>query len=255
LYNSILNTLIIGKKIIYLPSCHSTNDIAAELVHNGLAEEGTIVITDNQVGGRGQRGAKWHTEPSQNLTFSVVLRPGFIPIGEQFLISQMVALAIYHYLSLYTREVFIKWPNDIYIASKKISGTLIENAIQGASLSYSVVGIGININQLHFDSSAVTSLAKVSGHSFSLPEELAKIARLLDAGYLKLKSLRQQETIRSEYLQHLYGYQQALPFIYNNKRIAGTVTGVTHAGKLCMAIAGRAGISEFGLKEIEWVWD
>ena len=255
MYNSIYDSLIIGKKVIYLPTCHSTNDIAAEIVHKGLAEEGTVVITDNQVGGRGQRGSKWYTEPSLNLTFSIIIKPGFLPVAEQFLISQMAALAIHDYFSFYTTEVKIKWPNDIYIKDKKVSGTLIENSIQGTSISHSVIGIGININQIHFESPRSTSLAHILGSPVLLEAEFIKLIHLLDARYLKLKSMKQLQSIRSEYLSHLYGYQQTITFGYQNEIVKGTITNVTDSGRLCVKFDDKPDIHEFGLKEIEFLWD
>ena len=255
MYNSIYNTLIIGKKVIYLPTCHSTNDIAAELVQKELAEEGTIVITDNQVNGRGQRGSEWHTEPSKNLTFSIILKPNFVPVNEQFLLSQVVALAIYKYLSAYTNEVKIKWPNDIYVSSKKICGTLIENSIQGMSISNSIVGIGININQVHFRNSRTTSLALVSGREFSLNAELSKFAQFFDSAYLRLRSMQNKDQIQSEYLSNVYGFNETVTFRHQNEIVKGMVTGVSSAGKLRVKLADQKGIYEFGLKEIEWIWE
>ena len=255
MYKPIHNTLIIGKKLIYLPSCHSTNDIAAELVLNGLVEEGAVVITDNQTGGRGQRGTKWISEPSQNLMLSVILRPNFLPVAEQFLISQMVALAIYDYLSFYTNDVKIKWPNDIYISSKKVSGTLIENSIQGAAISSSIVGIGINMNQTVFETLRSTSLALEAGINVNLRQEFEKFAQVLDAGYLRLKSMKNNQMIRDLYLKNLYGYQKPVTFKYQNEKVIGVVTGIENNGRLLVKITGRPGIYDFGLKEIEWVWD
>ena len=255
MYNSIHNTLIIGKKIIYLPSCHSTNDIAAELVQKGLAEEGTVVITDNQFGGRGQRGTTWYSEPGQNLTFSLILKPNFLPIDQQFLISQTIALAIFDFLSAYTDQVKIKWPNDIYIAGKKVSGTLIENSIQGSAIASSVVGIGINMNQTLFESNRTTSLAAVLGREVPLEAGLNQFSSCLDQRYSNLKSMNQHERIRAEYLSQLYGYQHSVTFNYQNEKITGTVTGVADNGRILIRFEGKQDVKEFGLKEIEWVWD
>ena len=241
--------------MIYLPSCHSTNDIAAELVLKGLADEGTIVITDNQVKGKGQRGAEWYSEPSKNFTFSIILRPSFLSIAEQFLLSQTVALAIYNYVSLYSIEVKIKWPNDIYVSSKKISGTLIENSIQGTSLGHSIVGIGINVNQTEFFNPKSTSLANVLGHQLSLTSEFYKLVSLLDSGYLKLKSMQQADTIRNRYLSNLLGYNQLNSFKYKGELVGGTVTGITDSGKLCLKLNTENSVKEFDLKEIQWVFD
>lgn len=253
MYNSIQDTLIIGKKVIYLPSCHSTNDIAAEIVHAGLFAEGTIVITDNQVKGKGQRGTVWQASPGENLTFSVILAPSFIAISEQFLISQVIALSIREYLSQYVRHVKIKWPNDIYINNRKVCGILIENSIQGSRLAGSIVGIGLNINQADFESSNATSLSKETGNSYVLTEEFPKVLKFIDANYYKLKSLWRHNDLRQEYLSHLHGFQETVTFRYRDQLVNGTVTGVTAVGKILVKLETEPENLELGLKEIEWI--
>lgn len=253
MYNSTQDTLIIGKKVIYLPTCHSTNDIAAEIVHAGLFEEGTVVITDNQVKGRGQRGTVWNANAGENLTFSVVLTPGFLPIQEQFLISQITALAIRGYLGSYVPDTKVKWPNDIYMNNRKAVGVLIENSLQGSRFATSIVGIGVNINQSVFTNSHVTSLGRETGHVYSLADEFHKVLKCLDAWYVRLRSGTQNEAIRAEYLSHLYGYQQDVRFIHKGKITNGSVTNVTKQGKLRVKLASEPEELEFDLKEIEWV--
>ncbi|MCF2443098.1 biotin--[acetyl-CoA-carboxylase] ligase [Dyadobacter sp. CY345] len=255
MYNSIYDTLIIGKKVIYLPSCHSTNDIAAELVRSGSGMEGAIVITDEQTKGRGQRGTTWMSEPRKNLTMSIIVTPAFLPIPDQFLISQTVALGIAAYLSEYSDQVKIKWPNDIYVDNKKICGTLIENSIQGTRLSSSIIGIGLNINQNNFESSRTTSVAMITGKKLINTEEFSKLAHHLDAWYLKLKSGNHHEEIRQHYISQLFGYNQLRHFRYKNEIVSGTVTGVTDYGKLCIFFSNQPDIQEIDLKEIEWIWD
>ena len=111
----------------YLPSCHSTNEVAQDLLQSG-AKEGTIVITDNQIAGKGQRGNVWVSEPNQNLTFSLILHPHFLIPNEQFLITIAVSLALKEVLEEFLPgEVKIKWPNDIYYRGSKLAGLLIEN--------------------------------------------------------------------------------------------------------------------------------
>lgn len=254
MYNSIYDTSIIGKKVIYLPTCHSTNDIAAELVRIDPSMEGAVVITDDQTKGRGQRGTTWVSQPRMNLTMSVVLTPVFLPIPDQFLISQSIALGVTTYLSKYSDKVKIKWPNDIYVGDKKICGTLIENSIQGSVLGSSIAGIGLNINQIAFEGGRGTSLAAITGHDFSLKEEFSKLVHHLDAWYFKLRS-GQQEEIRREYLKYLLGYNQLRRFRYENEAISGTVTGITDYGKLCIQFEGQAESTQLALKEIEWLWD
>lgn len=251
MYNSTPNTLIIGKKVIYLPTCHSTNDIAAEIVHAGLFAEGTVVITDNQVKGRGQRGTTWLANAGENLTFSVILTPGFLPVNDQFLLSQTVALAIRAYLASYIASAQVKWPNDIFLNRKKACGILIENAIQGNRIAHSIIGMGVNINQLAFENNYATSLGNETGRLYILSEEFQKLAGFLDAYYLKLRS--QAQIIQEEYLQNLFGYNQEVKFLYQGEVVNGTVTGVTPQGKICVKLATASEILEFGLKEIEWV--
>jgi BirA family biotin operon repressor/biotin-[acetyl-CoA-carboxylase] ligase len=255
LYKSIYDTLIIGKKVIYLPTCHSTNDIAAELVRSGASMEGAIVITDDQTKGRGQRGTTWVTQQGMNLTMSVVLRPAFLPISEQFLISQAMALGILAYLRFYFDKVKIKWPNDIYVGEKKIGGILIENLIQGTVLSSSVVGIGLNINQIGFEYARATSLADSAGHSFVLNEEFSKLVHHLDAWYLKLKSSQYNEAIRDAYLNNLLGYKTSRLFRYQDENLTGTVTGVTKQGRICIKFDKFDETRELDLKEVAWIWN
>jgi len=253
LYNSIQDTLIIGKKVIYLPTCHSTNDIAAEIVHAGLFEEGTVVITDSQLKGRGQRGTTWLAAPGENLTFSIILTPLFLPLGDQFLISQTVALAISSYASQYSDDVKIKWPNDIYMKGKKICGTLIENSVQGMGIASSIIGIGVNINQTVFENQRASSIRRQTGNLFVLTEEFGKLIRSLDAFYLRLKTMSQSKIIRNQYLENLYGYNDTVRFLYKNQVVEGSVTDVAPQGRLCVKLATEEEVLQFDLKEIEWV--
>ena len=141
-------------RIIDLPAVDSTNTylsgIAAE------SENGTVVVTHAQTAGRGQRGNSWESAPGENITMSLLLRPSHIAPAAQLAISQAVSVAIVNVLKRYLpdREVSIKWPNDIYVDDRKICGILIENTISGHSIEYSIVGVGINVNQREFLSDA-----------------------------------------------------------------------------------------------------
>ena len=127
----------------------STNDDARDEKYR----EGDVVWADFQTAGRGQRGHIWHSRKGENLTFSVVLEPLFLPIAEQFSVSEVVALSLVDMLSDYGIEAKIKWTNDIYVSDKKLVGILIEHSLSLASLRRTVVGIGINVNQMEFDAS------------------------------------------------------------------------------------------------------
>ena len=123
----------------FLPSCHSTNEIAQNMVKNGC-NEGTVIITDDQFAGKGQQGNTWQSEPGSNLTFSLVLKPGFLSPNQQFLITVAVSLALKSTLEEYLPgEIQIKWPNDIYYRERKIAGILIENVLRGSNFDYCIV--------------------------------------------------------------------------------------------------------------------
>ena len=136
--------------LIHISETNSTNSYLQTFCAKEKTEEFTTVATDYQTSGRGQRGNSWESEPHKNLLFSFVLFPEFLEARRQFLISQIVSLAIKEELDTYTDDVSIKWPNDIYWKEKKICGILIENDLIGRNISRSIAGIGININQEEF---------------------------------------------------------------------------------------------------------
>lgn len=253
MYDSCPKTLILGKKIVYLPSCHSTNDIAAELVRNNSFSEGVVVITDEQTAGRGQRGTHWVTSKGKNFTLSIVLTPTFLAIKEQFLLSEAVALGVRNYLSNYTGNSEIKWPNDLYVNNLKIGGILIENSIQGTRIAHSVVGIGLNINQTHFEVPRATSLSLVSGQEFILPRELPVLLQSIEAQYLRLRNGHSND-IQNEYLANLLGYQKNRIYRHGSLLFEGVIQGIATSGQLRIRVEDGI-IHEFGMKDIEWMWD
>ncbi len=254
MYNPISKSIIIGKKVVYLPSCHSTNAIAAELVRNAVFENGTVVITNEQTQGRGQRGTTWVSGSGLNLTFSIILRPVDLSVADQFIISQTVAIAVVKYLQGYGQVASIKWPNDIYVGDKKICGTLIENSIQGTKISTSVIGIGLNINQLNFDQFRGTSLALALNHGLNLPDEFSGLVGLLDH-YFDLLFNGEHELIRTMYLDSLLGLGVLKQFRMGTEIVYGTITGISKWGRLCFRPHNHLEIKEFDIKEIEWIWE
>lgn len=255
MYDSCTKTLFFGKKIVYLPTCHSTNDIAAELVRSGKATEGTVIIADEQTAGRGQHGTNWLANRGQNFTFSLVLMPTFLTLNEHFLLSQAIALGIRSYLAELTENVCIKWPNDLYVNNLKIGGTLIENSLQGTRLAHSVVGIGLNINQSSFSSlgpGRITSLRLETGQTFHLAEQLPLLLLALEKMYLRLRA-GHLDRLRGEYRQHLLGFGETRSYIIDQQSTAGIIQGVSPAGKLLLELAGGE-IRELDIKEIKWQW-
>lgn len=175
--------------LIHISETSSTNNYLQTFCAQESTEELTTVVADFQTSGRGQRGNSWESEPAKNLLFSFVLFPKFLEARRQFLISQIVSLAIKEELDTYTNDISIKWPNDIYWKEKKICGILIENDLMGRNISQSVAGIGININQEAFHSLAPNpvSLYQITGKQYDIFEVLKNIMLRVQYYYNQLK--------------------------------------------------------------------
>ena len=133
----------------FLEETTSTNDEA----RNPRYGHGDAICAERQTAGRGQRGHTWSSEEGRNLMFSLVWEPRFLPVSEQFLLSEAVALALTDLFGGYGIDARIKWTNDIYAGDRKLVGILIEHNLTGDRLSRTIVGIGVNVNQTRFDPS------------------------------------------------------------------------------------------------------
>ena len=158
--------------IVSPASCASTSAVLAAMPD---APEGTVVVTDCQTAGRGQRGNTWEAEPGKNLTFSILLRPCSIHAARQFELSMLVALAVADAIDSrfraagIDRRTTVKWPNDIYVGDSKICGTLIENKLDGCNIDRAIVGIGIDVNQRVFTSDAPNPASMIHYLGFETP--------------------------------------------------------------------------------------
>ncbi len=164
-----LPTRFVGQKVYAYPSLTSTMDEARRLAREG-AVEGTAVITDVQTVGRGRLQRAWHT-PGGNIAISIILRPALPDLPYLIMVSSLaVARSIEAVTGLATQ---VKWPNDVLIGGRKVSGILIDSDMQGKSVNHSVTGIGINVNLRLADLPEIRPLAT------SLLEELGReVSRL-----------------------------------------------------------------------------
>jgi BirA family biotin operon repressor/biotin-[acetyl-CoA-carboxylase] ligase len=222
-------------QLIRLKETDSTNREVFRLLQTQTLPEGTILITENQFAGRGQGQSSWESEPGKNLTFSLILRPVFLPPAEQFYLNQTIALGIKDCLEKFlpSDTISIKWPNDIYFANGKIAGILIENRILGSQFDLSVAGIGINVNQLTFLSNAPNpvSMINISGKSFILDHVLETCAENILSWYQVLKN-QEFPKIKLAYITNLYGFGKWLGFKSSEKLFQGMISGVDDYGRL-----------------------
>lgn len=194
--------------------------------------EWTIVMAHEQINGRGQSNNVWETDKGKNLTISILLKPNFINISNQFLITQVLSLGIYDYLKKYIQDVSIKWPNDIYIGKKKICGILVNNKLQGEEFSYSICGIGLNVNQTTFSLATNPTSMKIElGKDFDL---LIVLYELLDSIYYRYNRFKMNIVVnyKKEYLSRLLNYNIWAKYFYEDKSVVAKIVDVNEYGYL-----------------------
>ena len=242
-------------EIIKLNATNSTNTYLKNLIKEKPVEDLSYVWALSQTQGRGQQGATWVAEPGKNLTFSLLKKFEALPSEYHFLLNMEVSLAIFRALKkLYIPDLAVKWANDILSAKKKICGILIENTLQKEAITASIIGIGLNVNQLFFgELPHVSSLQKIMGHPFDLEEVLLLIGHELEAALLSLSPTR-FEAVLWEYHSHLFRKDKPSTFEYpNGQRFMGYIRGVDHNGQLQVE-QEDALMSSFSLKEVKLLY-
>ena len=221
-------------KIIRLKEVDSTNRFLKEMDsydENAL----TIAVADYQTAGKGQGTHTWEGEAGKNLLFSMMVCPHWVPVRQQFLLSEAGALAIKDALDTYTDGIMLKWPNDVYWNDKKISGTLIETSVDSKGIKRCIFGIGININQMEFKSDAPNpvSLAQILGHEVDREEVLQKIIEAFEKYY---ELLRRADYMDVSGIYHLSLYRRKGFHWYEDKdgKFEGAFVEVEDDGHLIL---------------------
>ena len=236
--------------IYHFSTTASTNDDARDEKYR----EGDVVWADFQTAGRGQRGHEWHSRKGENLTFSVVLEPSFVPIAEQFSVSEVVALSLVDMLAEYGIEAKIKWTNDIYVGDKKLVGILIEHSLSSASLRRTVVGIGINVNQTDFDASLPNpvSMAQLLGGELDAEGVLRCFMIYLQRNYELLRG-GAKSVLHDRYNSLLYRKNEyhtyALP---SGEKFRAKILGTAPSGALRLE-SEEGATKDYLFKEVEFV--
>lgn len=245
--------------IIHIQDCDSTNNALAEInqvrqLKTGKGyEEGTIVWADFQSAGKGQRGNGWESDNKKNLLFSILLYPDMIKAGQQFILSQIVSLAVAECLSQYIEDITIKWPNDIYWKEKKICGILIENNLEGDLIKESVAGIGININQTKFTSDAPNpiSLKQITGENYKLCDPLIDIRNSIFRYYKELQN-GTSESIIKRYKEQLFRADGYHTYNDGTTDFMARIKDIEPNGLLVLETKDGK-IKKFAFKEVKYV--
>ena len=245
--------MIIGSDIIFMENLPSTNTYASQILRNNNSREGTIIHTNYQSTGRGQAGNRWESEDGKNLLFSIILFPSMVIPANQFTISMTISLGICDFLERYIPVCSVKWPNDIYVNNDKIAGILIENTIMGGTLENSVVGIGLNVNQVKFMSDAPNpvSLKIITGTEYDPGKCLSQLASDLDKRYKQLIS-ENYVLLRKDYTSKLFRLNEYAGFRDQNGLFSGRIVSVTENGRLQVELKSGS-VKEYSFKEIEFI--
>lgn len=251
-----MSRLSFGENIYHFARLESTNNKAKELLDGDDIPEGSAVKCDDQYAGKGLAQNKWESEPSKNITISYILKPAFLSPQSQFWITIAVSLGIkatVEHLIGNRSDTYIKWPNDIYLGDNKIAGILIENTIMGNSIIFSVVGIGLNVNQEVFKSGAPnpTSLVLEGGKKLEIDHCIKILSANLEIWYDKLRN-DEYHQLMTNYTKSLYRLGVKSWYRSSLNDFEGIIEGVDDFGKLKILVPGK-GYSYFDFKQIAFL--
>ena len=216
---------------------------------------GFVVDADFQTAGKGQATNRWESARGENLLFSLLLEPTKVPVAQQFLLSELVALATTDTLhELLGQEIRIKWPNDIYAGDCKLCGILIETLLNGNQMAKAIVGIGLNVNQTAFVSDAPNpiSMQQIAGRPFDREQVLQLLTtRILD--YYDQFNIVQASQWQQRYANALYRHTGLHPFrLPNGKTFCAAIDRIEPTGHL--VLRNEKGILQtFAFKEVQFV--
>lgn len=216
--------------------------------------EGTVIMADHQYAGRGQKEMTWYTEPGKNLTFSLLLKPAFLKISDQFSLNMVVSLAVRKALAKRLgEEVRVKWPNDIYYKNQKLGGMLIENVLAGSTYKSAIIGLGINVNQKQFAeqiANKAVSISQILQADVDLIQVLAEICSYIESGYLKLKA-GNFSSLKAEYISVLYRFGEIAAYRQSDEVFNGEISDISPEGLL--GLRRNDTTCYYNFKEIEFL--
>ena len=213
-----------------------------------------VVSADEQTAGKGMGSNSWESEVGKNLTFSLAVNMGFLPAERQFLLSEAVPLGIVEVLDklLPVEKLSIKWPNDIYYGNRKLAGILINSTIKASMMDISIIGIGLNVNQIQFQNwpTHPVSLKLITGKDFELQPLLEQLAEHIIKKVEQLKS--NPTTIEQDYLKRLFRYRTWADYEVDGKVLRLFMTGIDPFGRLQL-VDEQQTLYTFDIKEIKFV--
>jgi BirA family biotin operon repressor/biotin-[acetyl-CoA-carboxylase] ligase len=226
----------IGQRIIRVESCSSTNDLAHEMALQG-EEEGTVIIAEEQLKGRGTKGRKWYSTRGKGIYFSVILRPRKRNLS---LLPLAMGLAVRDAL-LETAGIAVrlKWPNDLVYAGRKLGGILCEASFRGNDVGHVVLGIGLNLTHARDEfpeefRNRATSLQLELDKEIDKEDLLLKLWRVLGEWYSLFLQEKEAQIVKIFEESSVFSAGEEIIVQTGKKRIAGKYMGIDLRGRLLL---------------------
>jgi BirA family biotin operon repressor/biotin-[acetyl-CoA-carboxylase] ligase len=239
-------------RTIYLKTVDSTNSYLSRIDRDGKEMEELAVVADYQEFGRGQAKHRWISDRGKNLLISLRLFPAFLSASGLFHLTRVGSLAVHDLLHGLGITSMIKWPNDILTDQGKIAGILIENGVTGDRVSRTIIGIGLNLNQVVFPTFPVpaTSLLKETGIKYRPREMAMRMVEAVMERYFQLQ-LGKTGELERDYLDRMYLLGIRTRFSAGSEEFNGTIRGVSDSGELMLERGGE--LTTFGFGEISYL--
>lgn len=231
---SLLTTRWAGRNLVYEESVDSTNNLAKKLAEEG-APEGTLVVADEQTGGKGRRGRSWCTPKGSAIAMTIVLRPQIRPELAS-MVTLIMGLSVAKAIqSLYPVEAGIKWPNDVVVNGKKICGILTEMSAEMSGIHYLVIGTGINTNVEDFPpeiQQTATSLIREMGERVNRAELIAVCLKYFEEYYEKYLEAGDLSLLKEDYEDLLLNRNNRVKVLEPGNEYLGISLGINEKGEL-----------------------
>lgn len=241
-------------RTLFLDHVNSTNAYLLEQPEKDRV--GLVVCAREQTAGKGMASNVWESAPGKNLTFSMGVDLPFMKAEEQFMLSQAVPLGLLDVLDrwLPSEQLTVKWPNDLLFGNRKLCGILINSTIHGMDMGVSVIGIGLNVNQMQFQDwpTHPVSMKMILGKDVELEPLLSRLVAAVEHRIQSLRTAEGVARIKEDYLRRLYRYHQWGFFETHDGTVKLFVDGIDAFGRLIAS--DEAGESRvYDIKEIKFV--
>ena len=223
-----------SKNCIFLESVDSTNNYAKRIAEQG-AETGTLVVAEEQTGGKGRRGRSWETPKGANIAMTILLKPQIRPEHASRLTLLMAMAVVRGIQSVTGLEAGIKWPNDVVVDGHKVCGILTEMSTEVDYINYVVIGTGINVNQTEFPEEIreiAGSLKQAAGHAIARAELVAVVMEELEDLYGTFLKTEDLSALKEEYNKHCVTCGHEIRVLEPGHEYTGVAEGINQDGEL-----------------------